>query len=356
MLAGALAFIALLGKAVPAQEFAWVDAHQFGTEGQGWTATEFPYDRLPLSAKGKAPESVWNLSKHSAGIAIRFWTDSPQVRVRWSLSSDSLAMPHMPATGVSGVDLYERRPNGKWRFVQNGRPIRKEGNETAFALQAHAEGTECLLYLPLYNGARLVELAVPAGKRLERAALRPPKRARPVVYYGTSIAQGACASRPGMAHVAILGRLLDRPFINLGFSGSGRMEASVADLLAELDPAAFVIDCLWNTGNIEDAEFEKRLAYLLRAIRRARPETPVLLIGMSNFRLESHPARQERLQEAVVKQLRREGLKELHLLPGAKLLSREGDGTVDGAHPNDYGMTRHAEAIAPVLARILEGR
>jgi hypothetical protein len=353
-----LNLVAALGMRCAAQaEPIWHDATEFEIEGRGWTETESPYDRLPKRAKGVVPASVWGLSKHSAGLAVRFQTNARAVQVRWDLVSDTLAMPHMPATGVSGVDLYRRAANGGWEFVQNGRPTGKTGNHvTANLPGAAADQTECLLYLPLYNGVSKVEIGTAPGTSLSKPAPRPEAKRQPIVYYGTSIAQGGCASRPGMAHVAILGRMLDRPMINLGFSGSGKMEPEVAKFLAELDPALFVIDCLWNIGGITGSEMYAKVAALVDAIRLAHPNAPILFVGQSVIHVAQAPSGLEKLQEAAVKQLRDKGVKQLYTCPGKNLLGSDGDGTVDGVHPNDLGMRRQADDLKPVLERLLRTR
>jgi lysophospholipase L1-like esterase len=332
----------------------WRDATDFDIEGRGWRDTESPYDRLPARAKATVPEGVWGLGKHSAGLCVRFLTTAKSISVRWDLASESLAMPHMPATGVSGVDLYRRAEDGSWRFVANGRPTQHSGNTMTASLPAGAAaGTECLLYLPLYNGVHKVEIGAPAGATISRAPARPDARSRSVVYYGTSIAQGGCASRPGLAHVAILGRMLDRPMINLGFSGSGRMEPAVSDLLAELDPPLYVIDCLWNMGGMPEPEFTSRLTTLIETIRKAHPATPILFVGQSHIYPGRAPSDIEQLQDRIVKRLSAAGTPGLHLFPGKPLLGTDGEGTVDGVHPNDLGMRRQADALAPALTRLL---
>ena len=334
-------------------EVVWHEATEFEIEGQGWTDTEAPYDRLPSHAKGSVPDGVWGLGKHSAGLCVRFRTSARTVSVRWGLTAENLAMPHMPATGVSGVDLYRRVADGSWQFVQNGRPAAQDGNVMNADLTGSAKATECLVYLPLYNGVKRVEIGVPSDAKLEKAAPRPRAKRRPIVYYGTSIAQGGCASRPGNAHVAMLGRMLDRPMINLGFSGSGRMEPAVSQLLSELDPAVYVIDCLWNIGSIPDAEFASRLTTLVETIRKTRPLTPILFVGQSQIYPGSVPSHFELVQERVIKGLRDTGTPGLSVCPGKILLGTDGDGTVDGVHPNDLGFRRHADALAPILANLL---
>ena len=133
---------------------------------------------------------------------------------------------------------------------------------------------EYLLYMPLYNGVSSVEIGIPADRTIARPAPRAEDRRKPIVFYGTSITQGGCASRPGMVHTAILGRRLDRPVINLGFSGNGVMEPEIATLLAELDPAVYVLDCL---PNMTAAQVEQRVEPFVRTLRKAHPSTPIVL-------------------------------------------------------------------------------
>ncbi|HOX08828.1 MAG TPA: SGNH/GDSL hydrolase N-terminal domain-containing protein, partial [Planctomycetota bacterium] len=235
-------------------DICWYDLAGLTIEGMGWSGTEGPYERLPARASGKVPEAVWKLSKDSAGICARFVTDATAVYARWTLKDPNLAMDHMPATGVSGLDLYVRSA-GVWRWAGVGRPKESPTNRQELTRgRLAAERRECLIYLPLYNGVSAVQLGLPSAARLEKAPPRPAGRSRPVVFYGTSIVQGGCASRPGMAYPAILGRWLDVPTVNLGFSGSARMEPEVAELVAEPDAAAFVLDCLPNAQPPEVAD------------------------------------------------------------------------------------------------------
>ena len=150
---------------------------------------------------------------------------------------------------------------------------------------------EYLLYLPLYNGVSSVEIGLPKCSALAKAPPRPEGYERPIVVYGTSITQGGCDSRPGMVHTAILGRRLDRPVVNLGFSGNGKMEPELAALLAELDPAAYVIDCL---PNMTAEEVGARVEPFVRALRAARPGTPIVLAEDRTYDLGGvfvHPTR-----------------------------------------------------------------
>jgi hypothetical protein len=240
-----------------------------------------------------------------------------------------------------------------------GRPTESPVNEKPLTGALPPGRREYLLYFPLYNGLRRLELGLPRGSTLERAAPRPPERRRPAVFYGTSVVQGGCASRPGMAYPAILGRWLDRPTVNLGFSGSGRMEPEVAGLVAELDAAAFVIDCL---PNVEEPLVTERLAPLVRAIRASRPETPIVLVENLVYTNAWLVAPRRRRYEESNRALRREmdklaaaGVPGLRRVPAEGLLGSDGEATVDGTHATDVGFLRIAAAIRPVLEAALAG-
>lgn len=320
----------------------WVEAHTLLLEGRGWTDVAAPYDRLPARAEKLVRPDVWNLSRNSAGLCARFVTGARSLRCQWTLLSTNLDMPHMPATGVSGVDLYARLQGG-WRFVANGRPT-AQTNEAEWGLPAGA--SEYRLYLPLYNGVSSVKLAVPEGQTLSAAQ---PSATRPVVVYGTSIAQGGCASRPGLAAVAMAGRRLDVPTINLGFSGNGRSEPEVADLLAELNPSVFVLDPLWN---MSPDEVSARIPPFVRRLRAARPATPILLVEDSQV-YNQVPTGKGRLLRGIMDTLKAEGLTGLYFLSAEGMLGIDGEGTVDGCHPNDLGFARQAEAYIKALAPLL---
>jgi hypothetical protein len=324
----------------------WYDFRDFAVEGKGWNDTLSFYDRLPGSAKGRIPGDVWVFGHCTAGLCCYFSTDAPTIQVRWTLLNDALAMLHMPATGVSGIDLYIREKNGPWRYLNNGRP-EAAVNSMAFA---PPPGCECLLYLPLYNGVKSVSIGIPQDCNIRTPSADSLKQRKTVVYYGTSIVQGGCVSRPGMSPTALMARALDVNIINLGFSGCGRMEIEMADLLAELDPAVYIVDCLWN---LLAPEFvAARAEPFLKALRAARPNTPILLPEDSNFQGISPTPRGVVLRKAI-ENLEAAGVKGLHFLPNSGMLGDDGEGTVDGCHPNDLGMTRMANVLTNALAQLL---
>jgi hypothetical protein len=329
----------------PIAQTTWVAARELLVEGRGWTDCAAPFDRLPARAKELVPASVWELCHDSAGIAVRFVTDSPSIDVRWTLTGAQLAMPHMPATGVSGIDCYARDEAGVWRYVNNGRPTGLE-NQASFGLSA---GGEYLLYLPLYNGVRSLEVGVPADKSISAPPPSYRSNTLPVVFYGTSITQGACASRPGMAATAIVGRQLDVPIINLGFSGSGEMEPEMAELISELEASVFVLDCLWNMS-LE--QLEARVLPFVERLRRAHPSTPIVLAEDSSV-ADTSPTEKGLVLRRLFDELQCRGLTGLILLPASGMLGDDGDGTVDRVHPNDLGMQRQGQVFVQCLRRVL---
>lgn len=329
----------------------WCDVRELEVEGRGWSDTAEFYDRLPARAEGLVRGPVWQLSQHSAGICVRFVTDATTLSARWTLRFESLAMNHMPATGVSGLDLYVR-DKGKWRWLAVGRPEQFPANQHVLVSDLPTAEREYGLYLPLYNGVRSVEIGLPKDATFARAP-GWPEGVKPICFYGTSITQGGCASRPGMAYPAILGRWLDLPTINLGFSGNGQMESEVAQLLAELDPCAYVIDCL---PNLDVARVAERTQPFVETLRQARPDTPIVLVESITYQnayllpgmCESHTSKNAALR-AACNQLTARGVGNLHYVPGGKLLGDDGEATVDGAHPTDLGFVRMAEVLEPVL-------
>ncbi len=354
----ALSFLFLLsGVAAAAQEktvsepnaLHWQSVSPAQVEGMGWRdGTAAPFDRLPARAEQTVPPAVWRLARHSAGLHYDFVTDAPRLSVRWSLTSEELAMPHMPATGVSGVDLYSRPgPGAAWRLVGNGRPSQQNDNVANFTLTG--ERREYRLYFPLYNGVTKMEVGLPEGHSLAPAPGTDATARRPVVFYGTSITQGGCASRPGMAFPSIVGRQLNRPVINLGFSGNGKMEMALADLLCDLKPSVIVLDCL---RNMSIAQVEERVEPFVRRLRRQFPDTPILLAEEPSLALPPESDRGKIVRETVEK-LQKEGMTGLHYLPMRYALGDDGEGTVDTVHPNDLGMMRMAEAFVAGLKPLL---
>jgi lysophospholipase L1-like esterase len=324
-------------------------------EGQAWANTKAPFDRLPAKAEGVVRDPVWNLSRHSAGIVARFVTDAAQIDVRWTLKQERLALPHMAATGVSGIDLYIR-DRGRWRWLATARPTKFPTNEWSLVKEMTGGRHEYMLYLPLYNGVESVAIGLSEGATFVPGPRRQTG-VRPVLVYGTSIVHGGCATRPGMAYPAIVGRKLDWPMINLGFSGNGRSEPEVARLLAELDPAVFVLDGL---PNLRPAQVAERVGPFVDTIRKARPATPIVLVENVVYqnaefiasRRESYQGKNAALRKIYGERIAA-GDQNLYYIRAEELLGDDGEGTVDGTHPTDLGFLRMSEAVVRVVQPLL---
>jgi lysophospholipase L1-like esterase len=293
---------------------------------------------------------------------LRFKSDADQIIVRYKVSGEK-AMPHMPATGVSGVDLYAISTDGKWLWCGGGYTF---GDTIEYRFKGlapndtyHQQGREYRLYFPLYNSVQWMEVGVPKGTLFNPL---PARKEKPIVVYGTSIAQGGCASRPGMAWPAIVGRKLDRPLINLGFSGNGRLEKEVTDFIGEIDAKMYVLDCLPNLDASDATKSEQVKNLVIQSVKQLHQKnllTPILLVEHCGFSDEAiNPSHKlsytvlNQAQREAFEQLKSEGHNNLYLLSKAEIgLSL--DATVDGIHPNDLGMQQYADAYEKIMRNLL---
>lgn len=341
---------------------AWHNPTNWGVEGRGWTeGLARYYDRLPARAEKTVPRSVWGLSRESAGMSVRFETDAPYIYVRYRLTSTNLTHGWEDCANMtcSGVDLYAQAPDpttGKqlWSWVGGNKP--KANIATERLVNGLAPGKrQYVLNLPVYNGVESFEIGVPPNATFAGV---PPRTALPIVFYGTSIMQGGVASRPGLAITAFVGRRMDRPTVNLGFCGSGKMEASVVDLLAEIKAAAYVIDCV---PNMWADTITERTEPLVRRLREAHPDTPILLVEHHEYpspesllpRETSNIRERNVALRAAYDRLVKAGVKHLFYLPGRDLIGNDSEGTGDGVHPNALGTFRCVEAYTAALKNIL---
>lgn len=322
----------------------WYDASLLRIEGRAYDDTPTTWSRLPARAQETVPSSVWWLSRNTAGLAVRFETDSTTIGAIWD---GGQGMNHMAPSGSNGLDLYARQ-DGAWVFCGVGRPsLKTTPTQALLTSDRPATMTEYLLYLPLYAPVTELKIGIAPGARIAPAAPRPEGE-RPIVFYGTSITQGGCASRAGMCHPALLGRWLDREVINLGFSGSGKMEPALADLVSEIDASLFVLETL---PNMTTEMVKERVEPFVRTLRARHPRTPILLVE-NPLRDKKHP--QNQALRAAFERLRAEGVTNLHCLPGEPQLAGLENGTVDGVHPTDLGFLRMAQYYHPVVKDLLE--
>jgi len=318
------------------------------------------YDRLPARAEKLVRKEVWSLSQNTAGEYIRFVTDASEITVRYTVSG-TRSMNHMPATGVSGVDLYVQDVKNNWHWARGGYSFGDTIVYTFSNIALPAAVKEFRLYLPLYNTVKWMQIGVPVAKAFRPLAV---SKEAPLVMYGTSIMQGACASRPGLAWTNILGRKLNKPVINLGFSGNGRLEQPLIALITETAAQLFVLDCqpnLTDPNVYSENEIRQRIINSVQAIRAKHAKTPILLVehccGLpavtTDSTLVSRYGWTSNILASTYTQLKKEGMHDIYLLT-AKDIGFDSESTVDGTHPTDIGMMKYAGAYEKKIRQILK--
>jgi len=264
-------------------------------------------------------------------------------------------MDHMASTGVKGIDLYAM-VNEHWKYLNTGR-VKGKINEFTLVQTDKEVYREYLLNLPLYDGVESLSIGVNSN-----AIITIPKEnylvaKKPVVYYGSSIAQGGCASRPGMLFTNILSRSIDRSFINMGFSGNGTFDESVGEAMCEIDAALYVIDCNPNT---KTELIYNRAVELVKQLKKNKPEIPVLMVEGYYYENgfgkpeESETAKKNTELQKAFKTLQESGIQQIYYQKGDGMIGRDHEGTVDGVHPNDLGMMRISEFLQPVIQKIVK--
>lgn len=315
------------------------------------------YHRIPERVREQIPVNVWNISRQSAGLYVKFFTNAEHIEIKYRISGE-FAMTHMPATGVSGVDLYAMNADGKQYWCSGrhefGDTVCYHYEHLSYA-NNHGRGNEYTLYLPLYNEVRELWIGTPSGAEF---SFVQPSTEKPVIVYGTSIVQGACASRPGMAWTNILQRRMDMPVLNFGFSGSGQLETEFFELLAEIDARVFVIDCMPNMGGERVAWIQERIEKGIRVLRAKRKEAPILLIEHDGYMGYHCSEKKKQDFERCNEELRMVYQKMKDEIPGLYYLTFEElalsmDSQVDGVHATDVGMLQYADACCRKLSEIL---
>lgn len=341
----------------------WYFGDKLPLEGNGFTVVDETdrYLRIPKRNWQKAPKSVLGAARHSTGMLVRFRSDARRLAVKWQLKKGMIVDPLIPPAGMQGLDVYELVREGEWRFRGNKRyqlsGFKAPTNGVAAAEFSWTPGKTGLVYLPTRGEIVDFRVGVEKGKSF---AFAPHAKGheKPVVHYGTSIVHGGCASRPGLTFTAICGRLIDRPYVNLGFSGVGRMEIEMADILAETDAELYVVDCVWNMGRDKGALIRERTIPFLKRLHELRPETPILLCEGCNSG-EKRLASNDVLKAEYEKLLAADSsaTRWLNYFPEEEMLIRgDYEQTHDFCHPNDHGSLILGPAYARRIDRILGGK
>lgn len=329
----------------------YTDAQQLTLIGKPFQDGPF-YHRLDTAAFPAMPQLVKNLLTHSAGLAVSFSTNSTEIAAKWCTSSRKPGND-MTAIAVEGMDLYIKR-DGQWQYAGVAGPDTNQCNVYTLVQNMGPGEKDCLLYLPLYDETTSLKIGVDAEAEI---TARPNPFKKNIVIYGSSIVQGASASRPGLAYPARLSRQTGYHFLNFGLSGNAKMELEVAKVLAQMDMDAFILDCVPNSS---PAQVTARTADLVKTIRAAHPGVPIIAIqsivregGNFNQSIAKHVADQNANFEHEITQLQRE-VDDLFLITADGLLGDDHEATIDGTHPNDLGFDRMLQKIRPAVLKILE--
>ena len=300
-----------------------------------------PMQRLPQKFKLDLRPEVWKLSENSAGVSISFFSNTNQLSIKWSLKHDN-KMNHMTDAAIKGVDLYYKKLN-KWIYLNTGLPNSKDNEQVLFNVKSRKK-RKFRLHLPLYDTITNIEIGFGKDSKFEYVK----GKKRPIIFYGTSITQGGCASRPGIAYTNIISRKLNYECINLGFSGNGHLENSIGKILSKIDARMYVIECM---PNINTEIVKKNIRPLIKEIRKNsnKPLTPIIFfeecitnLGNLDQKLNNQ-ARGKNLE--LKKQIdiaKAKGEKNIHIIKQEGCFNNDSDFTVDGVHFNDLGFYRYA--------------
>jgi hypothetical protein len=349
-----------------ASELKYYDVRELGLPvlGKGFddcvrqndTISDGYFTRLPADLQGVVRKAVWDLGQNSAGLAIRFRTNSKCIGAEWR-PLNNFGMSHMTPTGVRGLDLYAL-VDGEWLFVGAGQPNGKK-SRNVFIRKMNGEMREYIMYLPLYDGVINLSIGIDSTAVIEKphvADLVPSEKNLPIVFYGTSVTQGGCATRPGMAYPSIIERKLHRETVNLGFSGNGRMDKCLGDKIAKIPASMYVIDCLANcTSQIVKDSTE----HFIRAIVEANPDVPVLMVSNycypyqyldAQFQIDT--PEENAIWKEFAQKFRKEGYKNVRYIDAyakgnmkKSPIGPDHEGTVDGVHMTDLGFLRFADFL-----------
>ena len=327
-------------------------------EGRGWKNTEFPFDRIPVKIKESLPE-VWKNNFHSsAGMCVHFVTNSTKIQIRYQLGSKQLGEPNFNVAAFSGMGLYAYDQNQKrWRWAAaTPHFVLNDQNPNYTLIEGMPrKKRRYRLYLPFRN--QILKLAVGIDKEAEWS-VTPPRTDLPLVYYGTSLIHGAFVTRPGLGTAQIVTRALDLPLINMGFSGSAKLELDMARLLAELDARIYVIDAY---HNLTPALIDERMEGFLHELCSRHPNTPVLFLGAppvlnawlkpEDFRIDE---KKISLMGKIAKKMKRK-YANLHYLKGRNFYGSD-DVSIDGIHVNDAAFDHMSKIMIRKIQSILKGK
>lgn len=340
----------------------YVDAQDLRVINKGWDNTLRKYTRIPANLKDSVRPELWERAQCSSGIGVRFATNSTRIGVKYELLWNT-HMIHMADTGLKGTDLYIWEGDSVWRHVNTNRPYVKdqEGKivESTYVSNLDGEMHEYMIYFPLYDGIEELWVKVDSGAVITPGDVELIDKNTKIIAYGTSILQGGCASRTGMAATNIMSRELNCEVVNIGISGEGKMDYPMARAMAEIpDADLYLIDPIPNCTEM----MCDTLTYdFIKILRDARPEVPIVMLEgpiypyarYDSFFNKYLPAKNAAFRRNYEK-LIAENSDNLYYIDSIELDGVEDDGTVDGIHLTDLGFRHYANKVGPVLKQILD--
>lgn len=356
----AIAATALCATAsLAATPLKYIDAQELRVINKGWDNTLHKYTRIPAYLRDSVRKELWERSQCSAGIAVRFATNSSRVGVKYKLLWNT-HMLHMADTGLKGTDLYIHEGDSAWRHVNTNRPTADSLKMCEKVYVEHLDNSmkEFMIYFPLYDGVEDLWVAVDSGAVITPGNPSLISDKKKIVAYGTSILQGGCASRTGMAATNIISRELNCEVVNIGISGEGKMDNCMARALTEIkDADLFLIDPVPNCTEM----MCDTLTYdFINILRKARPEVPIVMVEGPIYPYARYDAemgdylpRKNAAFHRNYERLKAENPDNLYYVTSEGLDGVEDDGTVDGIHLTDLGFRHYADKLIPVLAPLI---
>lgn len=353
----------------PEKPWTYVDAQNLRIINHAFAGeTERTYARLPRYVKDSIPEGreLWDRQQCSSGIGVRFATNSTRIGCKYTLYWDT-HMIHMADTGLKGTDLYILEGDSVWRHVNTNRPYVKKdenGNKTKLVESTYVSNLdgkmhEYVIYFPLYDGIEDFSVKVDSGAVITKGSPEVINANRRIVAYGTSILQGGCASRTGMAATNIIGRELNCEVVNLGFSGEGKQDTYIARAMATIpDVDVFLLDPVPNCTEMMCDTLTYNFVKTLRALR---PDVPIVMLEgpiypyarYDSFFGKYLPKKNDAFRRNY-ERLKAESPNNLYYVTSEGLDGPEDDGTVDGIHLTDLGFLHYANKMIPILRPLLD--
>ena len=299
---------------------------------------------MPESIAKTVSLGVYELHTHTAGGRVRFKTNSPYVAIRTKMPKMT-RMPHFAYTGSAGFDLYVSENEERFAGAFVPPDSASQGYESIIYLEA-TKMREVTINFPLYSEIEELYIGLKKGSLIEEPS--PYNEEKPIVYYGSSITQGGCASRPGNSYQSIIARRFNWNYINLGFSGNAKAEPEVANYIKKLKMSVFVYDYDHNAPSIEHLKSTHENMFL--SIRKRNPLLPIIIMLRPKFYLSNTENQRFSVIKSTYDNAVSRGDKNTYLIDGKALMRLALDnGTVDDCHPNDLGFMSMADAITEVL-------